>query len=174
MCCWDDLPDEIKLYIISFIGQIYKDAATKIQIKWINYTIPRKVCILLAKEQMNYDVPDKWYFILDIRLAKYLEYFVKHGVFGCFDSNSRAIWVPLLNYLHDDFEIFNDRNYDDDDIACYNRVHDAYKALTKKIYSYNKYKYSNTLNPVYRSIGLGPLAVHDDPDLLQWLRETGH
>jgi hypothetical protein len=171
MCCWDDLPDEIKLYIISLIGQIYKDSATKIQIKWLNYTIPRKVCTLLAKEQMDYDVSDKWYFILDIRLAKYLEYFVKHGAFGCFDSNSRAIWVPLLNYLHDDFEIFNDRNYDDD-IACYNRVHDAYKALTKKIYGYNKY--SNTLNPVYRSIGLGPLAVHDDPDLLQWLRETGH
>ena len=39
MCCWDNLPEEIRLYIISLLGQIYRDAATKIQIKWINYYI---------------------------------------------------------------------------------------------------------------------------------------
>ena len=82
MCCWDKLPQEIQAYIISFIGQIYKDAATKIQIKWINYTIPLKVCSLLAREQLDYDLRDNWYNITDIRFVKYLEYFSKHAIFA--------------------------------------------------------------------------------------------
>ena len=61
---------------------------------------------------MDYDVPNKWYYVLDIRLIKYLEYFVKHGTYMI---DSCAIWVPFLDYLQDDLEIYNNINerYDD-------------------------------------------------------------
>jgi hypothetical protein len=140
MCCWDNLPEEIRLYIISLIGQIYKDAVTKIQIKWINYTIPLKVCSLLAREQLDYDLRDNWYNITDIRFVKYLEYFSKHAIRG----GQYILWVPFLDSVQiqlnsdDDITEWGDKFA----IACYTRAGMAYLSL-RKIYGYNRYSNDN-------------------------------
>ena len=73
---------------------------------------------------------ESWYYVLDIRLVKYLEYFAKFTT----GQESRAIWIPFLNYIQDDLDLY-------DDLHLTNKNHirsnNAYKILRKK-FGYHK------------------------------------
>ena len=130
MCCWDDLPIELRFYIIDQLHQIYVEAAKKIQIKWINYYIPKKVATLLANEQISLGMEESWYYVLDIRLVKYLEYFAKFTT----GHESRAIWIPFLNYIQDDLDLYDDVHLTNENHI---RSNNAYKILRKR-FGYHK------------------------------------
>ena len=137
MCCWDALPIELKFYIIEQLHEIYVNAVKKIQYKWINYNIPKKVATLLAKEQINPRMEKNWYYVLDIRLVKYLEYFAKFTT----GSESNDIWVPFLNYIQDDLDLYDELHLTDENHI---RSNNAYKILRKK-FGYHKFN-NNFIN----------------------------
>ena len=136
---WDGLPTEIQSHILYLRGQIYPNAARKIQDAWTCYLAPKKVAIRLAYEQLPPALNNSLYDVSSLPMVLYLEYFVK-----VLSGRERSyVWVLFLDHIQDDLWLYDHLLFIADLFVAdeyMKRSEDAYKILR------NRFGYLNREN----------------------------